>query len=378
MIHWNEVAPYKAPRAKILPQITQVDGEPEMSEDESAFLCGLIRDKTPATVMEVGIAGGGTTAILLQCLSDLDYACTMYSVDVSERFYRDPGRKSGFLGEEALKLIHPPGIRHEFLLGSVACEWCDKKNINGIDFLILDTAHIMPGEVLDMITLLPYLKDGAVVVLHDTSFNTASTEKHGYATSLLMAAVTADRYLNFKSGDYCPNISAFVVDQSTRDHVEQLFLALMVTWKYSPDPSQIDSYRRIVNTYYDRKLIDLFETIVSVQRASVLTWKKEYRFPFNLVKRGERIILYGAGPAGQEAVRQMAETDWVDCAGRIDFRYDMYPDLRVQSPDIIRTIDFDRIVIIICDDFDEEEIVRDLVSRYGVEESKLLCDDPSI
>ena len=120
--------------------------------------------------------------------------------------------------------------------------------------------------------------------------------------------------------------------------IEQLFLALMVTWKYCPDPSQIDSYRKIVNKHYDRKLADLFETIVSVQKASLLTWDRKYRFPFNLVRRGERIILYGAGPAGQEAARQAALSDWVTCAGCIDFRYDKFSDLHVQSPDMIRTV----------------------------------------
>ncbi len=82
MIRWNEVTPYEEPRKKILPRITQVDGEPEMSAGESAFLCGLIRDRKPSVFMEVGIAGGATTAIILQCLSDLGLPCTMYSVDI--------------------------------------------------------------------------------------------------------------------------------------------------------------------------------------------------------------------------------------------------------------------------------------------------------
>ncbi len=93
-----------------------------MSPGESAFLCGLIRDRKPSVFMEVGIAGGATTAIILQCLSDLGLPCTMYSVDVRERFYRDPEKKTGFQGEEALKLLRPAKIRHEFLLGSTACD----------------------------------------------------------------------------------------------------------------------------------------------------------------------------------------------------------------------------------------------------------------
>ena len=57
--------------------------------------------------------------------------------------------------------------------------------------------------------------------------------------------------------------------------------------------------------------------------------------------------------------------------------YGTLPDPRVQSPDIIRTADFDRIVILIDEECDGEEIAKYLVSSYGVEESRLLCDDPS-
>ncbi len=92
---------------------------------------------------------------------------------------------------------------------------------------------------------------------------------------------------------------------------------------------------------------DLFESIVSVQQASLLTWKEKYRFPFNLMRSGEKIILYGAGPAGRAAYEQLMQTDWVRCIGWIDSRYGTLPDPRVQSPDIIRTADFDRIVILI-------------------------------
>ena len=57
--------------------------------------------------------------------------------------------------------------------------------------------------------------------------------------------------------------------------------------------------------------------------------------------------------------------------------YGTLPDPRVQSPDIIRTADFDRIVILIDEECDGEEIAEYLASNYGVEESRLLCDDPS-
>ena len=59
MIHMNEIDLYWEPRNKILPLLPEVNGEPEMSSFDSAFLCGAIRKFRPNKIVEVGRAGGG-------------------------------------------------------------------------------------------------------------------------------------------------------------------------------------------------------------------------------------------------------------------------------------------------------------------------------
>ena len=39
---------------------------------------------------------------------------------------------------------------------------------NDIDFAFIDTMHITPGELLDWLMVLPFLKEEAIVVFHDT------------------------------------------------------------------------------------------------------------------------------------------------------------------------------------------------------------------
>ena len=36
-----------------------------------------------------------------------------------------------------------------------------------IDFVFIDTAHVMPGEVLNMIEIFPFLKKGAIIAFDD-------------------------------------------------------------------------------------------------------------------------------------------------------------------------------------------------------------------
>lgn len=57
-IHFNAVEIYDEPRKKILPRLDTKGYGPEMSESESAFLCGLIKKFRPDRIVEVGVAGG--------------------------------------------------------------------------------------------------------------------------------------------------------------------------------------------------------------------------------------------------------------------------------------------------------------------------------
>lgn len=242
------------------------DNKTEMTVFESAFLCGLIKERRPTKVVEVGIAGGGTTAILLQCFSLLELHPDFYSVDLSERYYRDTSKQSGFLGAE-MKSLLSPSAQHQFLLGKLLPEQLDVIGDN-IDFVILDTMHITPGELLDFIAVLPYLADNACVVLHDVGASHYWGDKTTYATQLLLDVVTAEKVI-MKDTDRelaYPNIAAFFVNNDTKKYAEDVFHALSIPWHYKPDAKHLQAYRRIVAEKYSEKFIETFDIVVALQQ----------------------------------------------------------------------------------------------------------------
>lgn len=93
----------------------------------------------------------------------------MYSVDVSVPFYRDNSKRSGYIADEYLSVVGGEA-RHEFLLGQ-ALPHIIGKFADGFDMVVLDTMHILPGELLDYLAILPRLAPGAVICLHDISLN---------------------------------------------------------------------------------------------------------------------------------------------------------------------------------------------------------------
>lgn len=117
MIHVNAIPLDYEPRNKILPKLPEFVSpqgyrEPEMSEFESAFLCGAIKQFRPKKIVEVGVAGGGTTAIILQALEDLGESYEMHSIDAAPTFYRDKTKPAGFMAAFALEnnLFAPPPL----------------------------------------------------------------------------------------------------------------------------------------------------------------------------------------------------------------------------------------------------------------------------
>lgn len=267
MINMNKIPLYCVPREKCADLLKACESEPEMSIAESGFICGLIKSIHPKKILEVGIAGGGTTAIILKCLQMLNFYDTeVLSIDNSINFYRDESKRAGFLGELAKKEIPLDKCNHSFLLGKVACSYGER--LRDADFVLLDTTHNMPGELLDFITLLPYLKDSAVVVFHDLAMsNSHDVEewKYCYATTVLFSAIKGEKYINSLLDGYSfANIGAVVISEETRKNIGDVFLALMINWNknFIPSSDELAMYRASIEMNYSSFFLELFDTAV--------------------------------------------------------------------------------------------------------------------
>ena len=266
MIHINEMLLDFEPRRKILSNLPAVPGEPEMNEFESAFLCGALKTFRQKKILEIGIAGGASTAIILQALEDLGEPYEMHSVDVEEKFYGNNSLPTGFMAmfakEKIFGRLHGT---HEFHFGKVLPQVIDE--IGGeIDFVILDTVHNLPGEILDFIAVLPYLKENAVVVLHDVSLHQT---KYPTATSngTLFSVVAAEKFLNYDEQAVpfrYPNIGAFKVSEQTTENIDNVFLSLILRWIYMPPEEHVVAYRRLYQRFYPTGLCEIFQEAVDM------------------------------------------------------------------------------------------------------------------
>lgn len=235
----------------------------EMSEDEIWFLKYLLMKYKPKKIVEIGISAGGNTVNLLKWK---DKHSKLFSIDISKSWYRDNNKLSGFYAEE-LEIKD----NWEIYRGHDYLDVYEEIG-NDIDFIIIDTVHALPGEVLTFLATLPQLKDGCIVVLHDIHLNMIGFSENNfneytlaaYCTGLLFGGVSSNLKWSLKS-DTLSNIGAFVVDNSTRENIKDIFHILCSSWRSFPYELDLIKYSNFIHENYSIDCYNLFDMCLKLQ-----------------------------------------------------------------------------------------------------------------
>lgn len=286
----------------------------EMSDDDHAFMCGLIKELRPKKIVEIGVAEGGTTAVIMETLSLLNMKSEVYSVDLNEALYYDREKETGYVWKALSDYIAGESTQ-EFKLGTTIAGTINEIG-DAIDLAIIDTTHSLPGEILDFLCILPYLEKHATVLLHDTSQNwfrcfsdsarRVLGAKDAVATKILYAVVTAKKRFCFDDKPRF-NIAAFTINEDTVKYIGDCFQVLSLTWGHMLSESLLSEYRNIFSIHYNKQCMELFDIAVRVNRdmrraiiskkcAMFVEMKKDE------LKREKDVIVYGGGVAAVEIV----------------------------------------------------------------------------
>ena len=137
----------------------------ELKIDEQKFFHGLLRTIKPKKIVEIGVSAGGSAVLILNAIKDIEGA-KLFSIDKSTYWFRDRNKKTGYLVHEKF-----PELMNKWTLytGGLTAEFIETIG-HGIDLVFIDTYHITPGEMLDWLMVLPFLKNEAIVIFHDAFF----------------------------------------------------------------------------------------------------------------------------------------------------------------------------------------------------------------
>lgn len=247
--------------SELIPEISEMT---RMYEQDSAFICALIEKFRPKKIVEVGIASGGTSAVIMQCMKQMDMSCSLYGIDILDGEYASTGHDVGYLALKAAGVLDFHGCR---LFKGVCLPEVIEEVGGGIDMLILDTTHKLPGETLDFLVAFPYLSDDAVVCLHDIRQNHSKSPKdYRIGTSALFNSVAADKYISgdaSREPDY-PNIGAFRLNEDTGKYLTNVFGALTFTWSYSFTPEIKQKYQDMIHSSFSENECWIFDRAMAM------------------------------------------------------------------------------------------------------------------
>ena len=235
-----------------------------MSSSQYYLINGIIRKHKPKNCLEVGVASGGSSILILNAIKDIK-GSKLISLDLNTNLYFDKTYLTGYRVKKFFpKLIN----KWQLFTGEQPHIFLEKLKLK-YDFVFLDTAHISPGEIINIIEILPFLNENAIIILHDIIWHFIKEKEFEKIQSisspplLLMSALQGDKII-IRKNSYIDNMGAIFLYPNQKDYYLNYFLLLLSFWDYFPTEKQMNEIRIFIKKYYKNDLYSLiFETALN-------------------------------------------------------------------------------------------------------------------
>lgn len=361
----------------------------EMVEYERRFINGLIRYMKPKRILEVGVAEGGGSIVILNAINDIPES-QLISIDLLENLYYDNNKKTGFTCIEK----YENNNQWDLYTGKDPAELIEELAKGGkFDFAIIDTAHVHPIESLNFLSVLPYLSEDCIVVLHDIGLYAMSPRIKGvelyekfpncsFATKLLFDTMVGDKYIlpvsEYKTGgtqhitvtDSVPsvfsNIGACQLNSDSRKYIGNV--ASMLNFPWGMFPNTIRAVLDFIQRHYSNDIYE--QCLLATSANKKLSYNKN--ISYNGLKitpeyfGGKKIVFYGCGTylknifEFHDWIFEALETEiWDKNADKIDVSLFERNGYIVKKPDF-KINNKDGIIVIMTLDPRSEDIIEEV------------------
>lgn len=238
-----------------------------MTLNEVYLINGLIRKHKPKNCLEIGVAFGGSSVLILNAIKDFPES-NLVSIDLAKHINQ---KNIGYKVELFPELMK----KWKLFTGNMAHTFLSHLNMK-FDFLLLDSAHTSPGEFLNFIEALPFLNENPIIVLHDikwhfyraTNTNKTLFKVKSMPTQIyLMSTLIGEKILIKKGINDLENIGVVCLSNKQENYYLNYFLLLMNIWENMPNNNQIHDLRVFINKYYNNELfLRIFDISVKYNR----------------------------------------------------------------------------------------------------------------
>jgi predicted O-methyltransferase YrrM len=178
-----------------------------ISLSDARFLYDRALQARTETVVEIGTASGVSTAVLCSALAQRAGDYTVATYDISPTFYGDRRRHTGSAAKEMLPAEQMAHVRLRNPATALAVS--DDFPEDSLGFAFIDAAHKHPWPSLDLLAILPSLRPGAEVALHDINLPLINPDWQAWGVKYLFDELDVEKHVN--PGSETPNIGSIVV-----------------------------------------------------------------------------------------------------------------------------------------------------------------------
>lgn len=364
----------------------------EMAEIERKFVNGLIRCTKPKNILEVGVAEGGGSIVILNAIEDMP-SSKLISIDLLENLYYDNSKKTGFSCIEK----HSDNNQWKLYTGNDPSELIEDLAVDGkFDFVIIDTAHVHPIESLNFLSVFPYLTDDCVVVLHDIGLYATHSRVELYknfpncsfATKLLFDTIVGEKYIlpvsayeeNLESSNIVfSNIGACQLNSDSKKYIYNTISMLNFPWGFYP--YNINIILQFIKKHYDADIHEQCVLSSNINQKLVFNKNKSYKDPIGISFKDfddKKIVFYGCGKYfmnifkfGKFIFKDFILNNidievWDNQADKVDMHLFETPKCIIRKPDFNNN-NKDNIIIFITIDPNNEEVIKEIKEELLLE-----------
>ena len=134
-----------------------------------------------------------------------------------------------------------------------------------IDFVFIDTAHVMPGEVLNIIEILPFLKKNAIIAFDDINHQIKkrlAKIPYFYPSNNLLFSILKGKKILYNG--ILSKQGAVILESIQKKYYFDYFYLLLHNWSYMPNKFEINTIRKLVEKYYSPFLLNIFDVAVKI------------------------------------------------------------------------------------------------------------------
>ena len=237
-----------------------------MWKNQREFLNGVVRRFKPKKIIEIGVAEGCGSSIILNAIQDMNDS-HLYSIDLSNK---------DSIGICVKKLF--PYLLSKWTLykGNIATKFMEDIG-KDIDMAFIDSAHFEPGEILDFIIVLPFLSEEAVIVMHDIANQITKAKnnkiwfgkRNEWAPYIIFNSIRGKIYLPSGNNLLTHDIGAKKLDINQKQYYHDYFRVLGGQWQYFPKEKHINELYEYFKKYYDFDCLNIFNETVNFNRQFV-------------------------------------------------------------------------------------------------------------